>query len=278
MSLWSMLFGKKPVEDPSTSRPLTSREVAMGKRPPPARSGDPPRIRWRSGSFPLKAVGESYYADALEKICGRYTRYGTDLEVDAVLQREPDNPHDANAVAVLIDGLKVGHLPRDQAARVGYQMRSIGLTSARCAARIRGGWRTNQYDEGGYGVSLAVPEWGEIDFTVGVGKKPPSAPRKPSDRPEAAPGGVLDGYSVAIHGEPSNGPVAHELAALGASIAAGPGKTTSFLVVVADRPFPEGLTRSRTYRKAEELVAAGAPIRIWSIGEMRRFVKDFTPD
>jgi hypothetical protein len=39
------------------------------------------------------------------------------VEVYAVLVAEPDNPYDANAVSVWVQGLKVGYLSRDDARR-----------------------------------------------------------------------------------------------------------------------------------------------------------------
>ena len=39
------------------------------------------------------------------------------LEVYAVLVAEPDNPYDANAVSVWIQGLRVGYLSREDARR-----------------------------------------------------------------------------------------------------------------------------------------------------------------
>ena len=131
------------------------------------------RVRWRDGSFPMAIVGESFHQEALIAICGKHRRYGSDLQVDAVIAREPNNPHDGNAVAVLISGRKVGHLSREAAAGVSDQMREQGLDRAECAARIRGGWRTNQHDEGAYGVYLAIPQMGWIEF--GTGARPPAS-------------------------------------------------------------------------------------------------------
>lgn len=38
------------------------------------------------------------------------------------LKREPDNPHDPNAVAVVVGRVRVGHLPRDVASWVAPRM------------------------------------------------------------------------------------------------------------------------------------------------------------
>jgi hypothetical protein len=66
--------------------------------------------------------------------------------------------------------------------------------------------------------------------------------------------------------------IAQELAAAGATIMAGPGKSTTLLIVVGERPFSFGTVRSATYRKAEELIAEGASLRIVSLDEVREMI------
>lgn len=69
------------------------------------------------GRETLEVVGESHYQDNLWQL----VRGQADLaervrvEIVAVLVAELDNPYDANAVGVWIDGLKVGHLSRNDA-------------------------------------------------------------------------------------------------------------------------------------------------------------------
>lgn len=69
------------------------------------------------GNENLGVVGESFYQDSLWSLVGgrgdpaRYVR----VDTIAMLSAEPDNPYDRNAVAVSIDGLKVGHLSRQDA-------------------------------------------------------------------------------------------------------------------------------------------------------------------
>jgi HIRAN domain len=65
----------------------------------------------------LEVVGESHYQDNLWQLVGSKADRSERIrvEITAVLAAEPYNPHDANAVAVWIDGLKVGHLSRDDA-------------------------------------------------------------------------------------------------------------------------------------------------------------------
>lgn len=67
----------------------------------------------RGERIPYWAVGESYRQDAL-----RYLRQYASPEgrIPALLVREPNNQHDANAVAIVIYGYQVGYLKRDDAA------------------------------------------------------------------------------------------------------------------------------------------------------------------
>ena len=76
-----------------------------------------------SGGKPLEVVGESFYTENFDKIVSRVPSGG----FLAVLEAEPLNPHDPNAVAVKVGGLTVGYLDRKTAA--GYQSAVIRLTS-----------------------------------------------------------------------------------------------------------------------------------------------------
>ena len=75
----------------------------------------------------LEVVGESFRQDALWRQVGgrgdpaQYVR----SEIIAVLTAEPDNPYDSNAVAVSIDGRKVGYLSREDAEQ--YQPGLLAL-------------------------------------------------------------------------------------------------------------------------------------------------------
>jgi hypothetical protein len=60
-------------------------------------------------------VGESYYQEALWRAVGRRSTDRVRKEIQAVLAAETDNPYDANAIAVWIDGRQVGHLSREDA-------------------------------------------------------------------------------------------------------------------------------------------------------------------
>lgn len=70
------------------------------------------------GRTDLDVVGESFYQDALWHIAGGVTRERVRQEVIAMLVPEPDNQYDANAIAVYIGGLKVGHIGAEDAANM----------------------------------------------------------------------------------------------------------------------------------------------------------------
>jgi len=66
------------------------------------------------GTYTLSIVGESHYQDAIRR-CRQGDR--------VILKREPENPHDEKAVAVLReDGETIGYLSRDNAVWVARVM------------------------------------------------------------------------------------------------------------------------------------------------------------
>ena len=66
----------------------------------------------------LEVVGESHYQKNLERLVGPRRRdERVRSHIYALLVPEDGNPYDANAVAIWIEGLKVGHLSRADARR-----------------------------------------------------------------------------------------------------------------------------------------------------------------
>lgn len=110
------------------------------------------------GRYAVGAVGESNYQAALEKVAGGRKPRGVNKVVTAELRLEDDNPYDANAVEVLIDGLKVGYLSRVDArsfrTEAGEQLESAGRIL--CRGKIRGGWERGPRDRGHFGVVLDI--------------------------------------------------------------------------------------------------------------------------
>lgn len=113
-----------------------------------------------NGGFSQETVGESFYQPALDTLCGGKCEEGHEHECRAILQPEPDNPHDDQAVAVLVRGRKVAHLARADARKFRVQMANLGSPGdgGECAAIITGGWlrsrKTGATEEGHYGIAL----------------------------------------------------------------------------------------------------------------------------
>ncbi|MBB5913587.1 collagen type III alpha [Nocardia transvalensis] len=65
-----------------------------------------------------EVVGESHYVDAIRRLfVDGVDEEWTELTATADLVPEPGNPHDSNAVKVVVAGALVGYLPRQDAAR-----------------------------------------------------------------------------------------------------------------------------------------------------------------
>ena len=101
-------------------------------------------------------VGESHYQPALRKLRnGRHMATDNGFVADVVA--EPGNPHDPNACAVYIEGLKVGYLPRDAASDFHQQFADMGVTGTwrlQTKAKLSGGWG----DRPMVGVLLSLPK------------------------------------------------------------------------------------------------------------------------
>lgn len=268
MGWFAKLFGR-PTEvarSPQAERPLRSSvETPPGPRP---KTG---HVQWRAGSFPTEVVGESHYQGAIMAQCGGHTRDGVEHECIATVRPDPSNSFDPDAVEVLIGGQRVGFLSREEAPRMKGALAALGLGSATCGARINGGWRTNQYDEGHFGLRLAIPDWGPLDFGGGLshGEQRVWPKKERPSRPVSSGAGPLVGRRIAFMGG-AQSKMPDELAAMGATIVTGVGKTTTDLIVIgSDRPFTWGVERSRTFVAATEAAASGQPIRIWGETEFR---------
>jgi hypothetical protein len=79
---------------------------------------DGAQVALLDGGEDLEVVGESYYQPNLWHLAGAHPgKERVRQDIYAVLVAEDDNPYDPHAVAVWINGLKVGHLSRENAQR-----------------------------------------------------------------------------------------------------------------------------------------------------------------
>lgn len=150
MNFLKRILGLGPSTIDLEPRPLEP----IPPKPPPAEVVELPKSR----GYPMEVVGESFYQENFERICGPRTRDGEDRIVDAVLVLDDGNRHDALAVRVEVDGLPVGHLSREIAPNYRAYLKSIDKANVRgtCKARIKGGWQRGRDDVGSYGIYLSV--------------------------------------------------------------------------------------------------------------------------
>ena len=90
-----------------------------------------------SGAFGVIVVGVSFCQKALEKICGGRYEESVEMLMQAVIISYDDNPYDAYAVRIEINGETVGHLGRKDARKWRSKMISEGFSGAStCSAKI----------------------------------------------------------------------------------------------------------------------------------------------
>lgn len=85
---------------------------------------------WSPGRWPTReVVGESYRLDGIRSLFpARTLTGGADIDTMARLVPEPQNAHDPHAVAVVVQGVLVGYLARDEAAK--YQAVLLDMNRA----------------------------------------------------------------------------------------------------------------------------------------------------
>lgn len=161
MNFLKMLVGAAKASSKAPSRPAPAPKPVPPKPRAPKQAAPGGRvIACGENSYRFQVVGASRYQEALGHIVGGHNREGHSHDCFARLVAEPDNSFDANAIQVVIDGEKVGYIPKEGTARIHAALASFGPLA--CRARIVGGWRTNQHDAGHFGVRLAIPNRGQI--------------------------------------------------------------------------------------------------------------------
>lgn len=86
---------------------------------------DVPTMKFRRGDNAIDVAGVEMYEDAVRKVAGRRPSDDDSREKNITVQlvREPDNPHDPNAVAVIAGAKgKIGYVPRELAAGMAKQL------------------------------------------------------------------------------------------------------------------------------------------------------------
>ena len=138
---------------------------AMQRARTGAASQTPRQTQSRGGVYRFTVAGLFYRMDAVYAIAERNGAYWlADADLccsdeampgrriyeyrqelpDPVLMREPDNPHDPNAIAVYIKAWHVGYVPADLTAEVGGIMRGKYTATARLSG---GRWKAVDDDD-----------------------------------------------------------------------------------------------------------------------------------
>ena len=87
-------------------------------------------------TYSQEVVGEQAYKETLD-LYGEFLQKFHDGEeqIWVLVELEPTNPYDKNAVRVEAGQATVGHIPRDQARQFGKELAALG-GKARCSARF----------------------------------------------------------------------------------------------------------------------------------------------
>lgn len=106
------------------------------------------------GAFAVDVVGESQYQRVLEAAAEE------GAVVTAALILEDSNPYDDQAVAVHIDGQRVGYLSRANARAYRADLAAAGTPDliVRCKAKITGGFETRDGARAHFGLKLDLPK------------------------------------------------------------------------------------------------------------------------
>ena len=92
--------------------------------------------------YSFQIVGESHYRENLLSIIEKHNAHKSgELYLEAILVKEPNNKFDDSAVAVFIDGLKVGHVSKEYSFEVTEFLNEISVNGIKLQAVI--GWNNS---------------------------------------------------------------------------------------------------------------------------------------
>jgi hypothetical protein len=111
------------------------------------------------GYYGQRVAGESHHFRDLAHLAGPAA--SGERELTVLLQREPGNRYDPNAVKVVIEGRLVGYLPREDAPAYQVPLQLIEQKGrlATCKARL---WWSREYDDFLASVSLDLADPAQI--------------------------------------------------------------------------------------------------------------------
>jgi hypothetical protein len=95
-----------------------------------------------NSDYNYDVVGESFQRDHLTALIRAHNAFESgEIYSTAVLELEPTNPFDENAVKVVVEGTQVGYIPKFDSPAVTEMVKKSGKSSYEVPVRI--GWDTN---------------------------------------------------------------------------------------------------------------------------------------
>ena len=92
--------------------------------------------------YTFEVVGESFQRDHLVQLIKKHKAIEIgEIHTTDILELEPTNDFDPNAVKVLVEGLQVGYIPKSLSETATEYIKSLGKTTLEVPARL--GWDTD---------------------------------------------------------------------------------------------------------------------------------------
>ncbi len=139
--LW--IIGRAPKSQTSSSRPDFIRKASDSIHGPEVPVVSALNTEAPDGvDYNYDVVGESFQRDHLTALIRAHNAFESrEIYSTAVLELEPTNPFDPNAVKVVVEGTQVGYIPKFDSHAVTEMVKKSGKSSYEVPVRI--GWDTN---------------------------------------------------------------------------------------------------------------------------------------
>ncbi len=109
--------------------------------------------------FDIEIIGASDCQEYLGFLSRSYSKRGCDSELIAKLHYENGNPHDSNAIRVVVSGKAVGYLSHEDSRRYRARIEQAGVDGiiVSCKAIIVGGKRIGFFKKSDLNLHLDLP-------------------------------------------------------------------------------------------------------------------------
>jgi hypothetical protein len=139
-----LIIRRAPGSKPSTSaRPDFIRQASESIHGPEVPVVSASNVEAPDGvDYNYDVVGESFQRDHLTALIRSHNAFDSgEIYSTAVLELEPTNPFDPNAVKVVVEGTQVGYIAKFDSSAVTEMVKKSGKSSYEVPVRI--GWDTN---------------------------------------------------------------------------------------------------------------------------------------